>query len=121
MMQVAAALKSFASSFGLPAYATGSVPDPVEVPYIVFPVPTPEWSQKTSFYFHIWHRTTSNTELFEIADRMCAEIGTGKIIDLPDGYLAIWPSTPLQQLMVDGDYRSVYINLLINAYHVPGV
>ena len=121
MRQVASALKTFASSFNLPAYANGSVPDPVELPYITFPVVEPEWSEKASFYIQIWHRSTTNTELLTKADAICQAIGTGKIINLTGGYLVIYPETPLIQLMVDGDFRSAYINLSINAYHVPGV
>ena len=121
MMQAATAIKTFASGFGLPAYANGSVPDPVELPYITFPVTEPEWNQKTSFYLQVWHRTTSNTELLTIADEICQQIGTGLIINLDDGYLVIWPETPLVQLLVEGDFRSAYINLSINSYHVPGI
>ena len=119
MMEVAKALKTFASSFGLPAY--GSIPDPVELPYITYPVVEPEWRENASFYLQVWHRTTSNTELLTKADEICRAIGTGLIINLEGGYLVIWPESPLVQLMVDGDFRSAYINLSINAYHVPGV
>ena len=121
MMEVAKALKTFASSFGLPAYANGSIPDPVELPYITYPVVEPEWRENASFYLQVWHRTTSNTELLTKADEICRAIGTGLIINLEGGYLVIWPESPLVQLMVDGDFRSAYINLSINAYHVPGV
>ena len=121
MIQVAAALKTFASGFGLPAYAEGSVPDPVELPYITYPVTEPEWNEKASFYIQIWHRATTNTLLFSKADEICSDIGVGKIIHLEDGHLVIWPESPLVQLMVNGDFRSAYINLSINAYHVPGV
>ena len=121
MRQVAAALKTFASSFGLPAYAKGTVPDPVELPYITFPIVEPEWNQKASFYIQVWHRSTTNTDLLNTADAIVAEIGIGKEIDIEGGHLVIWPETPKIQLMVDGDFRSAYINLSINAYHVPGV
>lgn len=121
MMEVAAALKTFASGFGLPAYANGSVPDPVTLPYITFPLVEPEWNQKASFYLQVWYRTTSNTELFTKADEICQEIGSGLKIELENGYLVIWPESPMIQLIVDGDYRSAYINLSINSYHTPGV
>ena len=41
-------------------------------------------------------------------------------IPIDGGYLVIWPETPLVQIMVDGNYRSAYINLSINTYHIPG-
>lgn len=120
MRETAAAIKTWASSFQLPAYATGSIPDPVTLPYISYPVVEPEWNQKASFYVQIWHRTTSNTELLEKADEIVSDIGIGKVIDVPNGHIVIYPETPLVQVMVDGDFRSAYINLSINAYHTPG-
>ena len=121
MRTVAGALKTYLSGFGLPAYSIGSVPDPVDLPYISFPVVEPEWNQKTSLYLQVWYRTKSNTEPLEKADEIVADIGVCKNIPISGGYLVIYPETPLIQIMVDGDYRSAYINLSINAYHVPGI
>lgn len=121
MYQAAAALKTFFSGFGLPAYAVNSVPEDVELPYITYSLSVPEWNQKSSMYAQVWDRSRSNTGIITVADQITAEIGEGKTIPLEDGYLVIWPETPLIQLMVDGDFRSAYINLSINAYHMPGV
>ena len=121
MKRVAAALKTFAGSFNLPAYANGSVPDPVALPYITYPIVEPEWDKKASFYLQVWYRTTSNIDVLDKADAICEAIGTCKIIDIEGGHLVIYPESPLVQVMVDGDFRSAYINLSINAYHVPGV
>ena len=121
MKGVASALKTYLSGFDLPAYSIGSIPDPVELPYISFPLTEPEWNQKASFYVQIWYRTRSNSDLLEKADEIVSDIGTCKNIPIDGGYLVIYPETPLIQFMVDGDFRSAYINLSINAYHVPGL
>lgn len=122
MYKAAAALKTFFSGFGLPAYQEGTVPDDVSLPYITFSLNAPEWNQKASLYAQVWDRTTSNMRLIQLADRITAEIGQEKRIPLDDaGYLVIWPETPLIQIMADGDYRSAYISLSMNAYHMPGV
>ena len=117
------ALKGFFSGFGLPAYTIGTVPDDVELPYITYSAPEPEWHQKATMYAQVWDRTRSNTMIMQKADQITAEIGEGKIVPLENdaGYLVIWPESPLKQLMVDGDTRSIYLNLSINAYHMPGV
>ena len=120
MYQVAVALKTFFSGFGIPAYTTDSVPDDVSLPYIAYSLAEPEWGQKATMYAQVWDRNRSNTYILQKADQITAEIGEGKVIPLEAGYLAIWPETPLIQLMTDGDFRSVYINLSINAYHTPG-
>lgn len=121
MYQVAAALKTFFSGFGIPAYAENSVPEDVELPYITYSSGVPEWNQKASLYAMVWDRSRSNTKIIDYADQITAAIGEGKTIALTGGHLVIWPETPLIQIMVDGDYRYAYINLSINAYHMPGV
>ena len=121
MYAAAAALKTFFSGFDLPAYTVDSVPDDVQLPYIAYSVSSPEWDQKASMYAQVWDRTKSNTRIIRVADQITAAIGTGVTIPTNDGYLVIWPETPLIQILVDGDFRSAYINLSINNYHMPGV
>lgn len=120
MYSTAAALKDFFSGFGLPAYTADSVPDDVKPPYIIFSAGEPEWNQKASLYAQVWARTNSNTAIMQKADQITRAIGEGMKIPLSGGYLIIWPETPLIQIMVDGDFRSAYINLSINSYHLPG-
>ena len=121
MYQAAAALKTFFSGFGIPAYAVDSVPDDVSLPYITFSLSVPEWNQKASLYAQVWDRTKSNAGIIRKADQITAAIGERTKIPLEAGYLVIWPESPLTQIMVDGDFRSVYINLSVNSYHMPGV
>ena len=122
MQKATAAIKTFFSSFGLPAYQEGTVPDDVTLPYIVFSLSSPEWNQKASMYAMVWDRTKSNAGITRIADQITAAIGERKKIPLDGaGYLVIWPETPLIQIQVDGDFRYAYINLSINSYHLPGV
>lgn len=120
MKATAKALKSFVGGFGLPAYAAGSVPKDVQAPYLVYPLQEPEWNQQTTFYIQGWYRTTNNTALVEKADQIIKEVGTGITINTDSGYIVIYPGSPLCQMMTDGDYRSFYINLVINVYQVPG-
>lgn len=120
MRATAKALKTFVSSFGLPAYTVESVPKDVQVPYLVYPLNEPEWNQKASFYVQGWYRTTSNAELTAKADEIIKTIGIGITLKTDSGYLVIYPESPLIQMMVEGDYRSFYINLSINSYQMPG-
>ena len=122
MYRTAAALKTFFSGFGLPAYAADSVPDDVELPYITYSISVPEWNQKASLNAQVWDRTTSNAGIIRVADQITAAIGENGIrIPVDGGYLIIWPETPLIQIQVDGDFRFAYINLSINSYHLPGI
>ena len=120
MRATAKALKTFVSSFGLPAYTSQTVPKDVNVPYLTYPLTEPEWSEKATFYIQGWYRTTSNAELAAKADQIVEYIGTGITLTTDSGYLVIYPESPLVQLMTDGDIRSFYINLSINAFQMPG-
>lgn len=120
MYQAAVALKAFFSGFDLPAYTVDTVPDDAELPYITYSATQPEWNQKAALYAQVWDRTTSNTGILRKADQITAAIGEGLRIPLDDGYLVIWPETPLIQIMVDGDHRSAYINLSVNVYQKSG-
>ena len=120
MKAAAEAMKTFVSSFGLPAYNVQSIPEDVSVPYLAYSLNEPEWNQKTTNYIQGWYRATSNAELTAKADEIIKAIGTGVTLNTASGYLVIYPETPIVQLMVDGDYRSFYINISINSYQVPG-
>lgn len=121
MTEVAKALKGFFSGYGLPAYSTDSVPDDVELPYITYSLAEPEWDRKSNMYAQVWDVSRSNTFILSKADEIVADIGTGIRLKLNGGYLVIWLESPKVQVIVDGDTRSAYINLSVNAYHMPGV
>lgn len=120
MRATAKSITTFARMFGLPAYQVGTVPDDIQRPYITYPLTDPEWNQKATFYLQGWYRTTSNEEMLAKADEIVSTIGVGIDIPMDGGYLVIYPETPVVQTLVEGDWRSFYINLSINAYHTPG-
>lgn len=121
MVETAKALYKFFSGFGIPAYTTQTVPDDAELPYITYSCNEPEWNIRTSMYAQVWYYTRSNTEVFKKADEICAAIGSNGVkIPCDGGFVVIWPETPMQQLMVDGNTRCSTINLTIGAYHMPG-
>lgn len=120
MRATAKALKNFVGGFGIPAYATETVPDDVSLPYLTYPLKEPEWNQKTTFYIQGWYRTTDYTEMLEKADQIIREVGVGVTISTDSGYIVLYPETPLVQTLVNDDIRSFYINLSLNAYQMPG-
>ena len=120
MLNTAATLKTFFGGFGLPAYTLESVPENVDLPYITYPLVEPEWNEQASFYCQIWYRKNRLADLLAKADQVVAAIGTMKQFKQPGGYLVIYPSTPLIQILTDEDSQSAYIMLSINAYHMPG-
>ena len=120
MLNTAMTLKTFFSSFDIPAYTLDSVPENVELPYITYPLVEPELSEQANFYCQVWYRKNNLGALLTKADQIMAAIGTEKKIPMTGGYLVIYPSTPQMQTLTDEYSQSVYINLAINAYHMPG-
>lgn len=105
----------------MPAYTLESVPDEVELPYITYPLIEPEWDEQANFYCQVWYRKNRLADLLRTADAIVAEIGTMKEFEQEGGYLVLYPSTPLIQIMTDEHSQSAYINLMVNAYHMPGM
>lgn len=120
MLNTAQTLKNFFGGFGVPAYTLESVPDEVTLPYITYPLTEPEWDRQASFYCQIWYPKNNLGSLLQKADEIVAAIGTMKQLKQPGGYLVIYPSSPLIQILTDEDTQSAYILLSINAYHMPG-
>lgn len=114
-------LKTFLSSFDLPAYTLNSVPDGVALPYITYPLTEPEWDEQASFYCQVWYPKKQLGSLIAKADQIVEAIGEGKTFEQAGGYVVLYPSTPLVQILNDDYTQSAYINLSINAYHKPGM
>ena len=123
MISTAKALYEFFSGFGIPAYTKDTVPEDAELPYITYSLQEPEWNRACSLYAIVYYRNqTSNVDALQKADEIAAAIGTGIRLRCDGGLLVLWPETPLVQSMPpDNDVRSAYINLSINAYHMPGI
>lgn len=120
MLNTAATLKEFYSSFDLPAYTLSSVPDEVTLPYITFPLEEPEWDRQKTTYCQVWYPKNRLADLLAKADQIAAAIGTMKKFTQTGGYVVLYPSTPLIQILSDESTQSAYISLTINAYHLPG-
>ena len=120
MLNTAATLKTFFSSFDLPAYTLDSVPDEVELPYITYPLIEPEWNGQGNTYCQVWYPKRRLAELLAKADQIAGAIGTMKLFEQTGGYVVLYPTTPLIQILNDDYSQSAYISLLINAYHKPG-
>ena len=55
-----AAVYTFLSSFGIPAYAASSVPDQATFPYLTYDLVLGEWGQpEVNMPVNVWYRTDS--------------------------------------------------------------
>lgn len=114
-----AAVYTFLSSFGIPAYAASSVPDQATFPYLTYDLVLGEWGQpEVNMPVNVWYRTDSealpNAKVREISQA----IGMGGVLLHCDGG-ALWlkKGSPWAQAMtVEGEDEKVkrrYININI--------
>lgn len=127
MTDVARALYSFFSGFGLPAYVEDSVPEdtdangekkPVKPPYITYQLIAPDWRESGLLSAHVWYRSDSLEGVLAKADEIAAAIGEGKSIKTINGAVYLSKGTPFRQLRTfEGDptLKAVYLNIIINA------
>lgn len=111
------AIYQFMSSFGIPAYASTSVPDKAEFPYITYDLAIGEWcSGETPIVTNLWYRTeseaTPNAKVREIYRR----IGMGGVtIPCDDGILWLKRGSPWAQAVAaqgeDEKVKRRYLNV----------
>ena len=123
MISTAQAIYGFLSGFEIPAYNEQLVPDDAVLPYLTYPLTEPEWDTPATFHINVYYRDrASNLAAMQKADEIVHAIGTGIRIPCEGGYVALYPQNPLiQALPTEDDVRAAYINLQINAYHMPGI
>lgn len=119
MKEVAAKLKLFFSGFGLPAYARNDIPDEVDLPYIAYDLIVPRWDVQGNISCQVYYPKNQLEDLLTTADEIRAAIGPGLEITLSNGYLMLYLANQSEN-MSDEYSESVYIPLIINAYHLPG-
>lgn len=114
-----AAVYTFLSSFGIPAYAASSVPDQATFPYLTYDLVLGEWGQpEVNMPVNVWYRTDSealpNAKVREISQA----IGMGGVtLPCDGGMLWVKKGSPwAQAVTVEGEDEKVkrrYVNVNI--------
>lgn len=114
-----AAIYGFLNGFSIPAYASASVPDQAQFPYITYDLVLGEWGQgEVNMPVNVWYRTESeaqpNAKVREIGER----IGMGGVLLHCDGgVLWVKKGSPwAQAVTVEGEDEKVkrrYVNINI--------
>ena len=118
MINTAQALYQFWSSFGLPAYTVGTVPDEAQIPYITYSLVETEPLEPLTHYAQVWYRTTSNAALLAKTDEIMAVLKTGVRIPCDGGSVALRGATVNLMTDMNPENRYAYINTQINCYHL---
>ena len=122
MTNTAKALYTFFSSFGIPAYMVGAVPDEtpdgqsVAPPYITYQVREPDWRTQGQIYAELWYRSTSMVPINAKADEIRAAIGERLSIPTEGGavYLSDFTAEPMY-MEGDDTLKRMYMTMTIEA------
>ena len=114
-----AAIYTFLSGFSIPAYASSSVPDQAQFPYLTYDLVLGEWEQgEVNMPVNVWYRTESeaapNAKVREISNA----IGMGGVtLPCDGGMLWVKKGSPwAQAVTVEGEDEKVkrrYVNINI--------
>ena len=119
-----AAVYRFLSGFGVPAYASTSVPDQAEFPYLTYTLVVGEWGDGgVSMQVDLWYRTESEAVPNAKVREISRHIGIGgTTVPCDDGMLWIRRGSPWAQAVdiaeEDDEVKRRYINLIIE-YLIP--
>lgn len=117
MTGFAKAMRAFFSSFGLPAYPDGSVPDSAKMPYITYSLTEPDWRSTAAGQARLWYHSRSyepiNAKIDEIAER----VGEGLRFSHSGGFLWIGKGeTFAQHMPLSNDTKTAYLSFEIQSF-----
>lgn len=116
MTNTAAALYTFFSSFGWPAYAENSIPDSAELPYITYSPVQPDWRDEAILQARLWDRSTTYADVNAKADQIAKRIGEGLRVPARGGFIWINKGAPFAQTMsTSADIKVLYLNMTLQS------
>ena len=115
-MTKGAALYRFFSGFGMTAYASASVPDDVEFPYLTYDLVTSAWeSDPVSLTVNLWYYTESEAEPNAKAREISEALGMGgRVLPCDGGYIWLKRGSPWCQSLsdeTDNNIKRRYLNI----------
>ncbi len=115
-MTKGAALYRFFSGFGMTAYASASVPDDVEFPYLTYDLVTSAWeSDPVSLTVNLWYYTESEAEPNAKAREISEALGMGgRVLPCDGGYIWLKRGSPWCQSLSDETDKNIkrrYLNI----------
>lgn len=114
-----AAIYQFLSGFGIPAYASSSVPDQAEFPYITYDLSLGYWGQtEVNMPVNVWYRTESEAEPNAKVRELSSTLGIGGVtVPCNGGMLWLKRGEPwVQAMAIEGEDEKVkrrYVNINI--------
>ena len=120
MTELAKALNSFWSSFGIPAYIEENVPEEAQLPYITYTLVEPDWRDTVTHQARVWYRTNSVAVINQKLDEIRFAISSaGKMVRSDSGFLWLKRGKPFIQFQpydADPNIKVGYINIELDVF-----
>lgn len=113
IVDVASALYTFFSSFGIPAYTTNNVEKNAVLPYLTYDFAVGKTLSSTPIGARLWWEGTLPRALLEKSDEIHERIKNGVQLPCGNGYLWLYAGDPFAQPVEDEDDRisTLYLNI----------
>lgn len=113
IVDVASALYTFFSGFGITAYTTNNAPSDAVLPYLTYDLVVGKTLSSTPLGARLWWEGTLPRAVLEKCDEIQACIGTGIQIPCGNGYIWLYQGEPFAQPVTDEDDRlsTLYLNI----------
>ena len=118
MLDTAAALYTFFSSFGLPAYVENTVPDNAALPYITYQLREPAPGERSSLTARVWYLDTSLKAITQKVDEIKNALRNGASLPVETGAVWLWADNNFCQFQPpdEPNLKIAYLMLIIGAY-----
>lgn len=113
-MTKGAAMHSFFSGFGIPAYASTSVPEDAGFPYLTYTPIFDSWGGQVSLTVNLWYLTESEAVPNAKAQEISDSLNGGKYVLCDGGALLLSCGSPFCQSLSDESNANIkrrYINI----------
>lgn len=111
---IGAALQSFFSDFGIPAYPHTAVPDQAAMPYLTYTPIFGYMFDQAGIVVNLWYRTESEAAPNAKATEIANSLGGGVMLACEGGGVWLSRGSPFSQSLTDEDDNTIkrrYINV----------
>lgn len=118
MLDTAAALYGFFSSFGIPAYVENNVPDVAVLPYITYELREPERGATCMLTARVWYQDTGFEAISRKVDEIKNAVAEGASLPVENGAIWLWPDDNFCQFQPPDEpkLKIAYLMLVMGAF-----
>lgn len=112
---VLSAFYKFFSSFGIPAYISGNIPDDAKMPYITYAPVIGDWESHNTLTVNIYYKSTSYAALFDTTTKIMNSVKRGELLNFDGGKIFLNLTDTVAQFPATEDPSVKQAFLLLDA------